>query len=330
MMRTLTIALLCAILVAGCSTGRLDGANLLQSRTVPFDHPDTATALRHLRALGANTVAIIVFLEQDAPDSTAIRVSPAVTDAQLRAAIRTARRQRLQVFVKPQFLVRDSWAGEVDPGDDARWREWFDAYQAHLLKYARLAAAESAQGFVVGTELRRAAQRPEWADLIAAVRRDFPGTLSYAAHGLDGFQAYAHWHLLDLAGVTLYPALGPEPTRDAMRAHIDDSVRQLQQAAEHIDTPLWITEIGIQSRAGAQLQPWEWRHVDHHAAPDPELQADVVDLWLDALAGDWNRGTLVWAWSNDPHAGGPADRDYLLQNKPAEDVLRCHWLRRCP
>lgn len=329
MIRWSTLILLVAIALAGCTPARLDGANLLQSRTVSFEDRETADALRQLRALGASTVAVVVFLEQDHPAATRMSRSDAVTDAQLVAAIRSARRHKLNVFIKPQFLVPDSWAGAIDPHTEADWETWFETYQDHLLHYAHLARQAGAQGFVIGTELARAAQRPEWANAIAALREHFPGTLSYAAHGVEELEAFAHWSLLDLAGVTLYPSLGEQPTRAAMEPHIKATVQQLQSAAAQIDTPLWIAEVGIQSRAAAQRNPWEWQDVDEAAAPDPELQATVIDLWLDALAGDWHQGVLLWAWSNDPRAGGPADRDYLLQNKPAERVMHCHWTPPC-
>lgn len=318
-----------ALLLSGCSTGRIQGVNLLQSRTVSFEDPATGQSFRKLRELGANTVAVVVFLEQDTPNSTQIRQSPAVSDAQLRAAIRSARKRRLHVFVKPQFLIPDSWAGEIAFEQEADWRRWFAAYREHLLHYARLAHEAGANGFVIGTELRRTDRRPEWNELIAALREVFPGRLSYAAHELDGLAEFAHWKLLDLAGVTLYPSLGDSSEPSALRPHIHATAQRLRELSTRLDTPVWIAEIGLQSRAGAQAQPWEWRDVDQQATAAPRLQADVIDLWLQELAGDWNQGVLLWAWSNDPRAGGPQDRDYLLQNKPAEHVLHCHWASRC-
>ncbi|MBA4742575.1 MAG: hypothetical protein H2060_07700 [Azoarcus sp.] len=322
-------ALVAVALLSGCATERLDGVNLLQSREVSFTQPQTFQSLRAARDLGANTVAIVTFLEQAAPESIQVRKSHAVSDAQLGSAIRAARRGGLKVFVKPQLLVGDGWAGSIDPGDDAGWRVWFDAYRTHLFELARLAEREEADGFVVGTELRLAAAREEWIDVIAQVRNIFSGTLTYAAHGIEGLNEFRHWHLLDLAGVTLYPSLGDNPDRSAMQAHIDLAAAQLKVAANHIGKPVWISEVGIQSRRGAQSEPWEWRHVDASSSADANLQATVIDLWLEALEGDWNHGVMLWAWSNDPQAGGPDDRDYLLQNKPVERIMMCHWRNRC-
>lgn len=326
--RTLLVLIAMALL-SGCATERLDGVNLLQSRELSFGQPETARSLKTVRRLGATTVAIVTFLEQTTSQSIELRKSDAVTDSQLIKAIRTARRKGLKVFVKPQVLVGDGWAGSIDPGDDAGWRAWFDAYEGHLADLATLAEREGANGFVIGTELRLTAAREEWADVIAAVRDAFPGTLAYAAHGIDGLNDFPHWHLLDLAGVTLYPSLGDDPARSAMQERVKAAAGELRAATERIGKPVWITEIGIQSRRGAQSRPWEWRRVDAEAPADTQLQATVIDLWLEALAGDWNRGVLLWAWSNDPLAGGPDDRDYLLQNKLAERVMTCHWKNRC-
>mgnify|MGYP003670306796 CR=1 FL=1 len=329
MMGRTSPAVMAFALLAGCATERLDGVNLLQSREVSFTQPPTYQSLRAARALGANTVAVVTFLEQTSPESTRLRKSRAVSDAQLVGAIRAAKRAGVKVFVKPQLLIPDAWAGAIDPGSDAGWEDWFDAYRTHLVELAVLAESEDADGFVVGTELGRSASRAEWSDVIAAVRNVFSGTLTYAAHGVEGLNAFSHWHLLDLAGVTLYPSLGNNPERGAMQAHVEETTAQLRGAADRIGKPVWITEIGIQSRHGAQERPWEWRGMDADAPPDSGLQATVIDLWLEALAGDWNRGVLLWAWSNDPLAGGPNDRDYLLQNKPAEQVMRCRWKNLC-
>lgn len=320
---------LLVLLLAGCAVQRLEGVNLLQSREVSFAQAPTSDALARLDELGANAVAIVVFLEQDGTDKTDIRRSAAVTDHELVAAIRAARRAGLRVLLKPQMLVADGWAGSIDAGSDAGWARWFKDYTRHLVAYARIAEAEGVDEIVIGTELRRADARPEWPRVIAAVRNAFSGKLSYAAHNLEGLTAFPHWHLLDRAAVTLYPSLGDSAERAAMQPRIQTTARKLKELAARIGKPLWIAEIGIQSRDGAQQHPWEWQNPDPHAVVALQLQADVIDLWLTALQGDWNRGVLLWAWSNDPAAGGPDDRDYLLQNKPVEEVLRCHWSRAC-
>lgn len=323
------LASVLAFALAGCATKRLQGVNLLQSSERSFADADTQKSLRALRALGANTVAIVYFLAQAAPDATDVTDSSAVTPAQLRAAIDAARAQGLQVWLKPQILLPASWAGAVEPGDDAGWSRWFASYGERLQDLARLAETKGVAGLVIGTELRQAGARPEWAGLIAALRRVYRGELSYAAHGVDGLAAFGHWHRLDSAAVTLYPSLGADPRPRAMQALLESEVMRLRQVAATIGRPLWIAELGLASRLGAQQAPWDWRVADPPLPPDPALQARVIGAWLAALDRDWNRGVLLWAWSNDPGAGGPADTSHLLQGKPAQEVMRCHWQRLC-
>jgi len=94
--------------------------------------------------------------------------------------------------------------------------------------------------------------------------------------------------------------------------------------------PLWIAEVGIPSRYGAQLKPWGWQGVDIHAnPPDENLQALVLDIWLDALKGKWSYGVMLWNWSSDPYAGGSQDSGFTIQNKRAEQVIACHWINQC-
>ena len=75
---------------------------------------------------------------------------------------------------------------------------------------ARIAAEEGAEMLSIGTELEKTTQRPEWRDIIAAVRPVFPGLLTYAAHNVEEAEAVPFWGRLDLIGVTLYPPLGED------------------------------------------------------------------------------------------------------------------------
>jgi hypothetical protein len=309
---------------------RIQGVNLLQSRRVDFTHASTLASLKELKAIGGNSVAVIPFLQQEQPNSIELRMAKAVTQTQLLGAIRSAHKLGLRVIVKPQILLPGSWAGAIDHPDDTAWQAWFEAYQEWLLHYARLAEAEGAAILVLGTELKNAGQRPEWVNLIGAVRQVYHGELSYSAHNLDGLKKFAHWHLLDSAAVTLYPTLGKTGQRADMKAIIQAQTANLRDFQKRLRRPIWVAEIGIASRQGAFAKPWAWNlPADQVSQPDQHLQAQVLDLWLKALDGAWNRGVLIWAWYNDPRAGGSADTDFTPQNKLAATVLSCHWRWFC-
>lgn len=310
---------------------RIQGVNLLQSRNIGFDQSATQASFRRLEEIGGNSVAFVPFIQQDRLDSLVLKISDAVTNAQLLGGIRSAREAGLRIILKPQLLISGSWAGAIDHAQPAAWSAWFDAYQKILLEYARLAQAEQVDILVIGTELKHAGQRPEWVDVIARVRQIYSGELSYCAHNLDGLERFTHWDLLDSASVSLYPSLGESGQHSEMASIIQHQAARLRDFTDDHRLPLWVAEIGIASRQGAFRAPWEWQSQENRGEPvDEHLQAQVLHLWLQALEGAWNRGVLVWAWYNDPHAGGPEDSGFSPQNKLAEKVLHCHWRWFCP
>ncbi len=326
----LAVAVL-ALALAACTLApdsAWHGANLLAESHAPFDSTAARDALQDLRATGADTVVLVSFLRQEGPDSaTPVADGPAALEA-LGAAVDHARSLGLRVILKPQVLPARGWAGEVcAPGD------WFGRYQAHLAKLAALAEEKGAWGLVVGTELRCLSRRPEWDAVIATVRRHYRGRLSYAAHGIEGMRAFAWWHRLDAIGVSYYPSLGRDPDPAALAVRTRRAVDALVAAADRIAPrqPLWVLEVGMPSASGRLHRPWAWQDLGNPGVrPAAGLQAEVVSAWLTALERPRVAGVALWRWSTDPEAGGPEDRRYVLQNKPAQARIRCAWAGHCP
>lgn len=323
-------ALAATALLAGCTAAPMRGANVLEHRDAAFGTPAAARSLAQLRALGADTAAFVPFLRQASAGGCALAGLDEAQLARLRAGLREARRLGLRLALKPQIVLPDTWHGRIAAGDEPGWRCWFDAYRAALLPLARLAAEEDVELFVAGTELKATEARQEWFGVLALLRAHFGGAIGYVFHDTTDAERFAAAGRLDLVGLTLYPPLGEAAERGALAAPIAAAAARLRAWAAGRTQPVWIAEIGIGSRAGAQARPWEW---DEHApAPrraDPALQARVIDLWLAALAGDWQRGVWVWNWFSDPDAGGPGDTDFTVQGKPAAEVLACRWAGRC-
>lgn len=305
------------------------GVNLLQTSDVALDSPLLALSLKQLVATGATTVALVPFMRQSSPTAEEVVPSDAVTDEQLIAGIRQVKKAGLRVILKPQILVENGWAGEIKSVNEAGWKNWFESYTRRLLHYADIAEKEGAEILVVGTELKRSDQRREWVKLIADVRRVYRGKLTYVAHNPDGVAGYAFWNQLDMIGVTLYPPLGETVVRDEMLPSIVDAVDLLEKFQRRINKEVLVAEVGMPSVVGGQAAPWELP--TRGAKSDVNTQAVVLELWLRELQRrDWVRGVLVWNWFSDPYAGGRKDTDFTVQNKPAESVLRCHWVGVCP
>jgi hypothetical protein len=304
------------------------GFNFVAAPGHPFGGASAARALAEAKGTGADTVAIVPFLWQPTPASSAIVRGADLPDAELRLAIRQSHALGLSVIVKPHVWVPQSWAGAIAADQEDGWRAWFEDYGGAIAAIARLAAEEHAEAFAVGTELAKTSARGEWNALVAGVRAVFPGTLLYVAHNVEEAEAVPFWDLLDAAGVTLYPPLGADGDRTGRRAAMQATAARLDALATHTGKPVIVGEIGLRSARGAAAMPWESAE-ERTAPPDPALQAEVLGDWLAVLDRPAIRGVLVWRWFTDPSAGGPADTDFTVQGKPAAAILRCAWTGVC-
>jgi len=304
------------------------GFNALQTSKVAWNNPAARHSLLNMVAVGANSVALVVFMKQSGPNATDIRVANNVTTAQLTSAIQTAHQLGLKVVVKPQVLVRGSWAGEISFSSSERMQRWFKNYSTAMLMYARLSQQLGVEAFVIGTELKKVAKDLPWLELIAQLRRAFKGKLTYAAHNVDGVARFPYWYKLDVIGVSLYPELGDLGEYDEMLTHVELSLYKLGQAAKNQrNKRIWLLEVGVPSAEGASAQPWEWKSLyKKRNRPDLTMQTGAVAAWLNVISRNKRiDGVFFWNWLSDPYAGGGHDIDYTVQNKPAEVMIRQYW-----
>lgn len=304
------------------------GVNYLQTESVSHNSFTGMQSLRRIKKNGANAIAIIAFMQQEKASASSIMASPAVTDHQLIQAIVDAQDIGLRVILKPQILVEASWAGEINPGADLGWEQWFDHYQQLILNYADIAQRFKVKTFVLGTELRHASVHPRFRELIFAVRERYQGEMTYAAHGVEGVRRFPYWSMLDSVSVTLYPSLGQDWSVDYMNAIMVGEIKALKQAMSTIEKPVWVAEIGISSKQGSFRSPWLFGQ-KQKGLPDEKMQAKVLDLWLTHLNQPWVHGVMIWNWFSDIDHGGVADTGFTIQNKSAEAVVSCYWTHQC-
>lgn len=323
------LALWLAIASAGLAHAqRLDGFNVIMTPEHPFGSAGARRALVDIKSTGATTIAVVPFLWQATPANTAVTRGSDVGDAALRAGIRDAHKLGLLVVVKPHVWVPDRWAGSIEPATDDDWRTWFVNYGQQIATIARIAAEEKADALAIGTELAKTTQRPEWTALISDIRTVYAGALFYVAHNIEEAERVPFWKHLDAIGVSLYPPLGADDDRAGQLGIMQDVAQRIETLAALHDKPVIVAEIGLRSARGAAARPWESAE-ERHAAPAPQLQADVLADWLAAVRRPAIRGVLVWRWFTDPAAGGAADTDFTVQGKPAEAMLRCAWSAVC-
>ena len=295
-----------------------------------YSDPNADRALAELADMGAGWVSIVVTQYQDTIHSTAIGPTDGTpTDADVRHAIHAAHAEGLSVMLKPHVdLWNDPnhWRGEIGPNfTTAQWNSWFASYTTMITHYAELAAEEGVEQFSVGTELNSTTGRDaQWRAVIAAVRAEFDGTLTYAGDWTDAIYV-PWWDALDLIGVDAYYPLADDgndnPTATQIAAKWQPILAQLAglSAAEG-DKPIIFTEIGYRSQNGAAQHPWEWAS---GGAVDLAEQALLYQVAFEQVSDEpWFAGFYWWSWDAVPYQGGVCDNGYTVHDKPAEDVLR--------
>jgi len=244
-----------------------------------------------------------------------------IPDEKLKEVIRQAHSLGLKTMLFPilRLEVRQDkdWRGVIQPKN---LELWWKSYQTFILHYAQIAAEEGTDIFSVGSELlSREKETAHWKDLIAQVRRVFPGKLLYSANW-DHYLHPEFWDDLDYLGVTAYYEVSKKKTPSLGElkqswGYIQKELLRWKQM--HPDKKLVFTEIGYPSVDGTAIYPWNY-YLEGQA--DPEEQAlcyrAFIDTWRDSkdLAG-----VFFWVWWGE---GGLKDKSYTPRGKPAEKWLK--------
>ncbi len=293
----------------------------------PFTQPDADLSLGDLAGAGANWVSLVVTGYQSAVTSTTIVSSTAIpSDSDLVHAISRAHSLGLKVMLKPHVdLANDPahWRGQISFTSEADWAAWFTSYTSFMEHYADLARANGVEQFSVGTELMGTTSRSrEWRAVVAAVRSRYSGPLVYAADWAFEAMTIDWWDAVDYIGVDAYwPLTGKnDPTVPELVAAWEPHVADLAGLASRWGKSIIFTEIGYQSRLGANNNP-----AGGPGSLDLQEQANAYQAVFESAYGQpWLAGIYWWFWGVDPFEGGPCDTGFTPHNKPAEDVLR-HW-----
>jgi hypothetical protein len=245
------------------------------------------------------------------------------------AAMRQAHARGLQVMLVPHLWVESGgWRALIDPGDDAAWARWAEAYRAFLLAWAEVAREGGAEMLSVGVELRSWVTTPRAGSMLAIiddVRRAYPGKLTYSANW-DDVEDTVIFGALDLIGINAFYPLADHD--GASRAELSAGGRRvaakIEAFARRMERPVVLTEIGYTTRANPAVRPWEWPDAMVGVVPDEQAQADayraLIAPFLDAR---WCAGFFVWRLYADPDdVSQEAEWGFSPRGKQAELVLR--------
>jgi hypothetical protein len=305
-----------------------------------YHAPALDRQLERLAAMGANAVSLMPFAFERGPASPHLRMlgsSPeSETDVGLIHAVRRAHAHGLRVLYKPHIWVGGgSWPGDVAMPDEAAWQAWWRDYRCYVLHHALLARWVGADFFSVGCELSGTLGRAEdWRRLIAAVRRVFSGSVTYAGNWSGDLERAPFWLDLDLIGVDAYFPLSPDPAAGrAELARGAAAVAAHLAAASHAwGRRVLLTEVGF----AACRAPWTAPHREG-GTPSQADQAAAYTALFGALGKPpWLAGAFVWkAFSgeaSDPpaarHLRDQGDADFRFLGRQAEAAIAAYYSRK--
>lgn len=276
---------------------------------------------------GANTVTLVISWHQSDVTATTLVPEPTTpSDEEVRRAIQSARSLGLDVALLPIVRLETrgdgEWRGVIEPSDTSAW---FESYTEFISHYAAIASDEEVSLFSVGSELGSMEQHEgEWREVIATVRREFDGRVTYSANW-DHYHRTPFWDALDVAGTTGYHELADNaeanPSVEQLVERWAPIVDELAAFSANAGRDVLITEVGYVSQTGAAHHPWDYTTT---GAVDLAAQRDLYEALFLAMNGhEWLAGVTLWTWFGD---GGSSDDGYTPRGKPAEQVLR-HWFR---
>jgi hypothetical protein len=315
--RALPLAVAVAALAASpaCPAASIRGVTLAPIEDgmlgpVGYGSDRCAIAIEEIAGLGAGWLSITPFGRMDDLQSTEIEpdfeIPVARNEELIRATAAMARGEGLRVAIIPHvYVMSGEWRGEIDPGDEAAWDEWFDSYEAFVLRFARLAEEVGAELLSIGVEFKSSSNWREaaWRRLIADVRRVYHGALTYSANW-DEVEEVPFWDALDAIGVNAFWPLAQRPGDGyaEMRATARRVADGLEGLSLFWDRPVLFTEMGVKSAKGSALAPWEWPEHCAEQRYDEAYQADAYDAVLAELAPrPWVAGLFVWKYFSDPY-----------------------------
>ncbi len=253
---------------------------------------------------------------------------PATTNEELiRRTAGQARALGLKVALIPHvYVTSGKWRGQIDPGSDEAWDEWFESYKRFLGRYATLAQEIDAALFSVGVEFKSSTNYyPErWRELIDFVRSIYSGKLTYSANW-DEAEYIEFWDALDLIGINAFwpltwlPGQGFEMMCEMATTRADET----ESLSIHWDRPVVFTEFGVKSARDATIDPWKWPELCPDLTYDELTQAAAYRAVFETFGWrEWFNGVFIWKYfANSDSLAQEAPTGFSPKDKRAEQVL---------
>ena len=137
-----------------------------------------------------------------------------------------------------------------------------------------------------------------------------------------GVDAVRFWDALDAIGVDFYDPLSgsSRPTDGELAAGARAALRPLAAAAARTGKPVYLTEIGYPSVAGAWITPHDESSPRPYSAEDPARCARAVFAALEGAR--WCRGLFWWKAFSDGRPAEPGAKTFNVVGRPIEAEIR--------
>jgi len=253
------------------------------------------------------------------------------SEPDVKRILRHAKARGMNVMLMPIVLLNNAgtkeWRGVIAPPS---WDNWFASYTMYITFMADLAKSCDVDIFCVGSELLSTEPfRERWIDVIADIRKHFPGKLTYSAnwdHYDSAHGGPTFWDQLDYIGMNNYNELADKPgaTVEQLDKAWAPIKKDILNFVDKQKKPFFFTEVGWHNLENTISQPWNYV-AEGPIKPEEQLHAyqSFVDTWQSVPHTKF-MGAFVWEWR--PNADGAKDHgSYSLQNTKALEVVK-KWM----
>lgn len=237
--------------------------------------------------------------------------------------------QKIKVMLKPQIWIPNGgFTGTIAMKNEDDWLALEKSYENFILDYAQVAQDGKFELFCIGTELSSfVVARPlYWKKLIQKIKKIYTGKITYAENW-DSYKKVPFINDLDFIGIDAYFPLAKEktPTVAAIEKEWKPIKAALKEFSLKHKKTILFTEFGYQSKDFTTLEPWNFSKTSpvNLIAQRNALEAIFNQFWNEK----WFAGGFLWKWYDYKNAGGIADSDYTVQNKPALKLVS-DWFKK--
>lgn len=284
--------------VRGVTIGPIE-SNLQPGRG--YGSPAFEETLAEVTRLGANWISLTVFgrvwdLQSTGVDPT-FEQPIEVTRENVRRSVALAHERGLRVILVPHlWLESGQWRAEMQPRDFGAWKE---SYTRFVVGWAEVAQESGVDLLAAGVELRSwvtTDRAPSFLDVIAALRENYHGPLTYAANWDDAADTVI-WNHVDVVGVNAFYPLHWEEgaSYEQVEAGGYRVAEEVAQIASRFERPVLFTEFGYTARANTAIKPWLWPEELGEVTRNERAQERAYEALLGAMTEvPGFAGTLVW------------------------------------